>query len=142
MRAVIDTNVLISGLLSARAAPGAIVQQIVAGRLTAVFDDRILAEYRGVVVRPRLRIAPEDARLVLDALEAEGLNISAPPLPITLPDADDLPFLEVAAWADVPLVTGNQRHFTPSRGKHTVEIVSAAEFVARLASPGDEPGAR
>ena len=34
-----------------------------------------------------------------------------------LPDPDDAPFLECALAADVPLVTGNPRHFPKSAAK-------------------------
>jgi uncharacterized protein len=47
------------------------------------------------------------------------------PLDVTLPDADDLPFLElaVAGRADA-LVTGNARHFHPSAGSHEIPILA------------------
>ena len=132
IRVVIDTNVLVSALLSAHGAPGTIIQQVLAGRVTAVFDDRMLSEYREVLARPRLGIPAEDARLILDALEADGLAVSPQPLSIRLPDPDDLAFLEVAAWAHAPLVTGNGRHFVPLDGDHGVVVLNPASFLREM----------
>src|SRR3982750_1614514 len=96
VRIVFDTNVLISAMLNPRGTPGAILALILAGEVVVLYDDRILAEYRDVLARPKLRIPPAEAELVLGFFEAEGVLTSAPPLPIDLPDPDDLPFLEVA----------------------------------------------
>ena len=48
-----------------------------------------------------------------------------------LPDSDDAPFLDCARTANVPLVTGNLRHFPKSvTGK--VPVLTPARFVAAL----------
>ena len=135
MRIVLDTNVLVSGLLSPAGTPGRIVDLATSLRVTLVFDDRILAEYREVLARPRLRIAPTEAAAVLDLIEKEGLLVSAPPLGLELPDPDDLPFVEVAeAGGAVALVTGNTRHFAPLRGTFSVPVLTPAEFLASWGS--------
>lgn len=129
MRIVLDTNVLVSGLLSPAGTPGRIVDLVSSLRVTLIFDDRILAEYREVLARPKLRIGPGEAAAVLDLIEKAGLLVPAPPLPLQLPDPDDLPFVEVAeAGGAAALVTGNTRHFTPLSGTITVPIVTPAEF--------------
>lgn len=135
MRIVLDTNVLVSGLLSPTGPPGRIVDLVLAARLCLSFDDRILAEYRDVLARPRLRIDLGAAAAVLDFVEHSGMLIPAAPLAVELPDADDLPFLEVAvAGAVDALVTGNQRHYVPRRGSHGATIQSPADFLARWLS--------
>jgi uncharacterized protein len=140
VRIVLDTNVLVSGILSPHGPPGRTVDLITGLRVTLLFDDRILAEYREVLARPRLRIAPREAAAILDLIEHEGELVSAAPLDLELRDPDDLPFLEVAvsAVADA-LVTGNGRHFQPVRGEHGARIVSPAQFVAEYAkrNPGE-----
>lgn len=130
MKIVLDTNVLVSGLLSPAGAPGRIVDLVTSLRVTVVFDDRILAEYREVLARPRLRIGAVEAAAVIDLMEKEGLLVSAPPLPLQLPDPDDLPFVEVAeAGGAAALVTGNARHFIPIQGTFGVPIVAPADFL-------------
>jgi uncharacterized protein len=130
VRIVLDTNVLVSGLLSPGGPPGRTVDLVSAARVTVIFDDRILSEYRDVLARPRLRIEPAEAAAVLDLIVQEGLYVPAAPLDVELLDPDDLPFLEVAvAAAADALVTGNERHFRPVLGTHDVSIRSPAAFL-------------
>lgn len=131
MRIVLDTNVLVSGLLSPSGPPGRLVDLVAAGRLTVALDDRILAEYRRVLARPRLAIEPADAAAIVDLIDQEGLHLLAPPLDIVLSAPDDLPFLEVAAASAADaLVTGNARHYQPVRGTHAVTVRTPAGFVS------------
>ena len=51
MRIVVDTNVLVSGLLSPFGPPGVVVAQIVSGSVRLCYDGRILAEYADVLHR-------------------------------------------------------------------------------------------
>ena len=92
---------------------------------------RILEEYGEVARRPELGINTPYTDLVLDFLESNSLRAVAPPLPVALPDADDLPFLEVASDEGVPLVTGNTRHY-PKRARCGVEVLSPREFLETL----------
>lgn len=132
MNIVLDTNVLVSGLLNPVGIPGRILDLVNAGFVTVLYDDRILAEYRDVLSRPRLRIEPAEAALVLDQIEHGGILFPAQPLDVDLPDPGDLPFLEVAdAGGAVPLVTGNGRHFVPLRGSTAVPVLTPAEFFAQ-----------
>lgn len=131
MRVVIDTNVLVSGLLNALGAPGRIVDGMLIGELVPVVDDRILAEYEEVLARPRFRFDPVQRDGVLLFIREAAERVFAPPLSTTLPDPDDLVFLEVAhAASNVILVTGNLRHF-PGASRGGVLVHSPTDFVAR-----------
>ena len=131
MRVVVDTNVLVSGLLSPHGPPGRIVDGLLLGELVPVFDDRILQEYTLVLARPRFRFDPAQVAAVLDYLERAGEPVVAPPLAVELPDAGDRPFLEVARHADVSaLVTGNLRHF-PSEACGAVRVEAPGAVVQR-----------
>lgn len=130
-RVVVDTNVLVSGVLNPHGPPGRIVDAILAGAITALHDDRILHEYRAVLSRPTFGFRTLDVEALLVWIELEGEPIAAPSLKVTLPDPSDLPFLEVAAagLADA-LVTGNVKHFRPKRGRHDVVVATPAAFLA------------
>lgn len=54
MRIVLDTNVLVSGLLNPHGSPGRLLDHFLAGDITLLVDDRILAEYGEVLRRPHL----------------------------------------------------------------------------------------
>jgi putative PIN family toxin of toxin-antitoxin system len=130
VRIVLDTNVLVSALLNPHGTPGRIIDLVLSGAVVVLFDDRILAEYRDVLARPKLRISPVESSYLLEFIETEGVLAPAPPLDVELPDPDDLPFVEVAAaaFADA-LVTGNARHFSPAVEILSMPILSPAEFI-------------
>ena len=132
MRLVVDTNVLVSGLLTPFGAPGVIVSLIAGGRLVLCYDARILAEYDDVLRRPVFAFEEETIASFLAQIQAQGEMVAPVPLSIGLRDEDDEPFLEVAAAARVEfLVTGNLRHF-PEGGWNGIRIVSSREFLNRF----------
>ena len=134
MRAVLDTNVLVSGLLSIHAPPARIVDLLRAGDLEAVVDDRILAEYEEVLHRERLRpyLTAADAEDILDFLRHAAVPVICTRFISGLPDPDDAPFLEVALAASVPLITGNLRHF-PAALRQGSRVLSPRDFLTEWA---------
>ncbi len=112
---VLDTNALVSGLLSPSGPPARLVDAVLGRRLRLAVDDRIEMEYREVLARPRLGI-PRGRRDAFLAVLLFQLHVTARPWPYAAPpDEDDRPFLEVAAGTgDLSLVTGNLRHFPPA----------------------------
>ena len=132
MTIVVDTNVLVSGLLNPRGAPSRIVDLIVAGDAGLVVDDRILDEYSEVLGRQEFGFDRKDVDTLLAAVAATAVHVSCVPLAAKLPDPDDEPFLEaaLAAKADA-LVTGNLRHF-PTLLREGIAVFSPSEFLARL----------
>jgi putative PIN family toxin of toxin-antitoxin system len=133
VRIVLDTNVVVSGLLTAFGPPAQIIDLASSGDITLVVDDRILSEYEDVLTRPRFGF---DAVEIGDFLRLanDGEHTIGAPLPFALVDPDDEPFLEVAiAGAVDALVTGNARHFTVPGGRLAVPILSPRRFLDVLA---------
>lgn len=130
MNIVLDTNVLVSGLLSSFSAPGEVIRLLASGHIRPCLDARILSEYAAVLKRPRFHFQQDLVTEFLGYLESRAIFAAGTPLRHPLPDRDDEPFLEVAlaAGADA-LVTGNRRHF-PSRACGSVRVATPAEFVA------------
>ena len=130
---MVDTNVLVSGLINMQHAPGRIVDLIRTKILQLVVDDRILAEYQSVLLGKRLRkwVSEEDARDLLAFLFLDSERIVSNILVQSLPDPGDLAFLEVAVTANVPLVTGNLKHF-PKSARRGVTVISPVEYLADL----------
>lgn len=130
MKVVIDTNVLVSGLLNPHGNPGRVVDLVTSQQLTPLYDDRVMAEWTEVLSRPKFDFDSEDVETLLDFLETQGEHVVAAPLPIEIRDPDDLPFLEVAVAGRASiLVTGNARGFEPVVGNHEVLVMSPTEFI-------------
>jgi len=128
MLVVLDTNILVSALISPFGAPARVLAMVLGGDIQVAYDDRLLAEYREVLARPKFSFAPEDVAALLAYLETDGEHVTARSLPHALPDADDLPFLEVATQAGAVLITGNAAHYPPvARGP--VQVYAPAEFL-------------
>jgi len=132
---VLDTNVLVSGLLEGRGSSGRIVRMVASGAIRLAHDRRILEEYREVLSRPRFGIRAEEVEAIMEVIEKDGYPAAAAPLALKLPDPDDAMFMEVAAAVKAEaLVTGNLRHY-PAEAcrKHGVAVLSPAAFVRKLA---------
>lgn len=129
MKIVLDTNVLVAGLLTPFGPCGAIVRMVSSGDLTLCLDARILSEYNEVLRRPKFRFEPDKVAPLLDYVEHSGEIAASSPLPAPLPDPDDQPFLEVAlAGPAACLVTGNHAHF-PAKHCQGVKVLSPSEFL-------------
>lgn len=133
MLVVLDTNVIVSGLMSETGKPGRVIDLALENRFQVAYDDRILGEYEDVLARPELRIRPARTRAVIAHIELTGQHIDADPLPPDgFQDPDDLPFAEVFLKADAnALVTGNLRHFAPLV-KKGLAVFSPAGFLEQF----------
>lgn len=132
---IVDTNVVVAGLLTARA--DSPVARVLDGMLAAVFpfaiSDALLAEYRTVLQRPSLRkvhgLTPDELDIILVDLAQHGIMITPVPAP-PAPDPGDQHLWELlAAREDLLLVTGEkQLQRDRSMG---ARIVAPATFVER-----------
>lgn len=130
MHIVLDTNVIVSGMINAYGAPGRIIDLIREGLVELVVDDRILAEYTEVLNRPKFHayFLASDVRDILVFLNHNTHYVVSTTHIVDIPDLDDAPFLEVALTAAVPLITGNATHF-PAHYRSRTSIYTPAEFI-------------
>jgi putative PIN family toxin of toxin-antitoxin system len=136
MKVVVDTNVMVSGLLAPYGPGGEIVRMVSAGHLSLCYDARILAEYAEVLVRPKFPFEPHLVETLLAQIREGGTVVAAVPLQLRLPDPDDEMFLQAAlAGGAECLITGNLRHYPPAK-RQGVTVVTPAEFVQRHWKPG------
>lgn len=128
MRAVVDTNILVSGLLRPDGPPAAVVRQIAAQAIELVVCDAIVAEYRAVLARRRLRLRTVDVEELMALIEAQALWVEARPYDgqPALPDPSDWPFIACALATACPVITGNARDFPAGLG---VRVMTARQLV-------------
>lgn len=126
---MLDTNVLVSGILSPHGLPAGVLRALLSETIELCFDERILFEYRDVLTRGKFSFDPEYVGELITFLEASGYSTIPAPLKIALPDPDDQMFIEVAVanLADF-LVTGNLKHF-PGSARAGVKVVSPRAFL-------------
>jgi putative PIN family toxin of toxin-antitoxin system len=132
LKIVLDTNVLVFGILSPNGPPAAVLRALLTERVTLCFDERIVSEYRDVLMRSKFSFEQELVEELIDFLEAAGSPTLAVPLSVTLPDPWDQMFVEVAVSSGADfLVTGNLKHF-PERARAGVRVVSPRALLDAL----------
>jgi len=114
--AVIDTNVLVSALLSKNeeSATVRVLDAVFDGRIVPLFHQDILTEYYEVLHRAKFHLWPQTIETVLRAIRQYGIEVFPQPTGAILIDMDDLIFYEVAMEKredGAYLVTGNQKHY-------------------------------
>lgn len=115
--AVIDTNVIVSGILS-DGFPENVLELIDSQNIIPIFDNRMLIEYHDVLSRQKFHIPQETVYDTLYRMVNNGIMINdIEQTKIELRDRKDIPFFEVKENSSefAPyLVTGNQKHFPVS----------------------------
>jgi len=128
MQVVIDTNVLVSGLLNPSGFPGEMVDMIFSRQIEPAYDDRILHEYSVVLRRTTFSFPHEAVDDLLDAVRVLGVRVVPAHFAMKLPDDGDRMFVECGlSIGSKVVVTGNKRHF-PVSVVHGLLIVSPKEF--------------
>ena len=114
--AVIDTNVLVSALLSSKddTATVQVLGKVITGEIIPVYSNVITKEYREVLSRKKFGFSGDLIEYLMSAVEKYGILVDPSPSGITLPDMKDVPFYEVVLEKrddNAYLVTGNIKHF-------------------------------
>ncbi|MDO8541338.1 MAG: PIN domain-containing protein [Opitutaceae bacterium] len=115
---VLDTNVLVAGLVSRRGAAASLVDALFRDELRVAYTSATLCEYADVLDRPEFvdTILPSDRMGVIVKLRTSGMLVDPAAVPSAdWPDADDLPFVAATlATGRKILVTLNRRDFAPA----------------------------
>jgi putative PIN family toxin of toxin-antitoxin system len=133
IRAVLDTNVVISALLFS-GPPSQLVSAWQSSRLRPVVSAQVLDEYIRVLAYPKFKLTNAEIRgLVEEELFPFIETVKVPPsISPKVRDPDDAKFITCAATAGVRwLVSGDDDLLSLHRVK-SVEIVSVAEFLHHL----------
>ena len=126
--AVIDTNVIVSALLTHNplVATAKVLDFLSEGRIVPVYNEDIIHEYHDVLHRRKFHFKVDKIQMVLNYIRYKGIHSDRIPYAGDMPDEKDRPFYEVSlSMEDSFLVTGNLKHF-PS----TPKVISPAEMVA------------
>jgi uncharacterized protein len=133
VRALLDVNVLISGLLTRMGAPSLLLAKWLEGEFELVVTERLLAELGATLARPKLRRHFDEAevRAFLELLRglAELVEDPAAGPSVTSRDPKDDYLIAAAASAHATLVTGDA-HLLELEG--SIPVLSPRTFLDSL----------
>ena len=114
--AVIDTNILVSSLLSKRndSATVQVIGRVITGDIIPLYSNQMIKEYKEVLCRKKFGFSYSTVNYLIKAFEKFGIQVEPSPIGEILPDLKDLPFYEVVMEKrrdGAYLVTGNIKHF-------------------------------
>ena len=125
--AVIDTNVLVSALITKNpeAATAKVVRLLLEQEFVPLYDADIIAEYEDVLHRSKFPILKETAEALISFIIENGIESSRGNFAESMPDEDDRVFYEVSlSQEDSFLVTGNLKHYPSSP-----RVITPAQFL-------------
>jgi uncharacterized protein len=129
IRVVLDTNVLVSAMISANGNEALLVLAVQQGLIEPCFSQEILYEYSSVLIRPKFSFSRTEVDALLGLLRRRGRFLSPVPQERVSPDPGDDKFIACALMGNVQfLVTGNKKHF-PAHQLGGIQVVSASELL-------------
>ena len=134
MRAVVDTGVLVSGLIRPRGAIGDVLRALRDGRFITIYSTAMVVEIVDVLGRPKFQvkyhIQPDDITVLINLLRLRG-DLVVPEREITAcRDPKDNKFLETAlAGAADTIVTGDDDLLVLDPFEE-IDILRPTEFLA------------
>jgi putative PIN family toxin of toxin-antitoxin system len=136
VRAVVDVNVLISGVLSAKGSSAEILRASRDGQFELLVSELLLAELTRTLAYPRLlkRIPPEKGAAFANWVRAHGTLAEDPasPPPVTSRDPGDDYLLALAIDRKAYLVTGDRDLLAIATD---LPILTPAQFATKLREP-------
>ena len=140
MRAVLDTNVYVSGTILSRGVPYELLQAWREQRFVLVTSEAILAEIERVLRYPRIRkrytVTAQDVTRLIASLRADALVVPGDyEVRGASADPDDDMFLACALEAQAECVVTGDSHLLELGQYHGIEILTPREFLDRLNPP-------
>ena len=116
VHAVIDTNVLISSLITTNfeSPTVSIIREISNGNIVPIYSDYLLTEYCEVLSRSKFKIPDVVLERVLRLFTDNGIKYEPTDEFVIMPDSDDIPIFLITMQTrelDSYLVTGNTKHY-------------------------------
>ena len=137
MRVVLDTNVLISALITAGTPPDGLYRAWLRGDIELVTCAAQIAEITDVISRPRLQkiLDANEATAIVEHISSRTIILENPPAVSLSPDPGDNPILAaaIAGHADL-IVSGDKKHMLALAEVEGIPIVTAREALQRISN--------
>jgi len=138
-RVVLDTNVLISAIISSKGSPAKILDLWRQGAFDLVFSEETLKELINVLSRPKLLritgINEDELNRLLSYLRSSSIVVdSSEDISIAIEDPDDTKFISCALQAGAKYIVSGDHHLLDVEKFERTAIVTPAEFLRTFAS--------
>ena len=129
MKAVLDTNVFVSGIFFS-GPPSQILQAWREGIIEFVMSSEILDEYRRVADILSEKYSALDLQDILDFVANEAKFIEVPPLSKQISDdPDDEKFLACAVASGAKIIVSGDKHLLNVSGYQGIDVYKPRDFV-------------
>lgn len=136
MRIVLDTNILISGVIRPHGRVGSVLQRLRDGALTLLYDERTLSELMDVLNRPKIRnkydLSQQDIETVLSLLLLRGEAVECRDPIADYRDPKDNKFLEVAFYGRADFIVSGGKDLHVLNPFRSIPIINPADFLIQL----------
>lgn len=138
-KAVLDTNILISAVITPRGTPAKILQAWREGACDLVTSPPLLVEIKATLSLPKIahryRLSPEDIHHIL-ALLAGGAMLVTGTMSISAPitDPDDIPVLACAVEGQADYLVTGDGDLLRLRSYQQVQIIRPTNFLRILSA--------
>ena len=129
MKAVFDTNVLISVFLS-DGAPRKVFRKVLTGDVVLLISKALLREFRGVISRKKFGFTKGEVEKMVDLLQEVAYIVEPTDrLGYIKEDPDDNRVLECAVAGGVTYIVTGDRHILDLEEFSGIKIVTASQFL-------------
>ena len=136
MRAVVDTGVLVSGLIRRQGTTGEAVRALREGRFAIIYTTPILVEIIDVLGRDPFRtkyhIEPEDITALINLIRLRGELVTPKQTVTVCRDTKDNKFLEAALAGKADAIVSGDDDLLALNPFESIPVLRPAEFLARI----------
>ena len=132
-RVVIDTNILISSILSPHGSPARVMELISDEEVQLVYSSAILAEYKRVLAYDKLDIEQTTQMRAINEVTRLGVLTEPVASETPMPDEDDRAFYDTAKSSGATLITGNTKHYSTE-----AFITSTSDYLSKREKEPDK----
>ena len=136
MRVVIDTGVLVSGLIRPAGTTGQVLQAMRDGKFTALYSNETIMEIIDVLGRDKFRlkyhILPDDISALINLIRLRGEVVIPKQRVADCRDPKDDKFLDVALSGDADCLVSRDLDLISMNPYRSILLTTPAEFVATI----------
>ena len=137
VKAVIDTNVIVSAAKSTDGNPAQIFEMLLLEEITNYTTKDIIGEIKEVLARPTIKLNLIGQEFILNNFEKSSVKIQTiSKFNIVKEDPDDNKFLECAVDSKAEYIISGDDHLLKLKEFKGIKIVTPAEFVELMQKNG------